>query len=161
MSRRLLVIGLGNPDRGDDGVGALVVEALTGRLPSDVEIVLRTGDMLGLVEDWAGVDAVICIDAAAAVGSPGRIHRIDGLADALLPEPGLASSHAFGLAEAIALARALGTAPPTLIVYAIEGSVFDTGAPVSVAVAEAVEDVAVQVLAEVDRVRDAAEAIHA
>ena len=161
MSRRLLIIGLGNPDRGDDGVGALVVEALTGRQPSDVEMMLRTGDMLALVEDWAGANTVICIDAAAAVGSPGRIHRVDGYADALLPEPGLASSHAFGLAEAIALSRALGTAPPTLVVYAIEGRVFDTGAPVSPEVAGAVEAATSQILTEVRRLRATAEVAHA
>jgi hydrogenase maturation protease len=158
---RRLVIGLGNPDRGDDGVGALVVAALAGRLPEGVEATTRAGDMLALVEDWTGAQAVICIDAAATVGAPGRIHRIDGHDGALLPEPGLASSHAFGLAEAIALSRALGTAPPVLIVYAVEGSGFDTGAPVSAAVAAAVDEVAAQVLAEVERWPETAEAIHA
>ncbi|MBI4920659.1 MAG: hydrogenase maturation protease [Devosia nanyangense] len=158
---RLMIIGLGNPDRGDDGVGGLVVEALAGRLPEGVETMVRTGDMLGLVEDWAGAQAVICIDAAATVGAPGRVHRIDGHAEALLPEPGLASSHAFGLAEAIALSRALGTAPPVLFVYAIEGSGFDTGAPVSAEVAAVVDEVATRVLAEVARWPATAEAIRA
>lgn len=161
MSHRRVIIGLGNPDRGDDGVGALVVGALAGRLPEGVETMVRTGDMLALVEDWAGAEAVICVDAAASVGVPGRIHRIDGHDGALLPEPGLASSHAFGLAEAIALSRALGTAPPVLVVYAIEGSVFDTGAPVGAAVAAAVDEVATRVLAEVERWPETAEAIHA
>jgi len=152
-----MVIGLGNPDRGDDGVGALVVDALRGRLPDGVEAMIRTGDMLALVDDWAGADAVICIDAAAPSGAPGRIHRIDGHAGALLPEPGLASSHAFGLAEAIALASVLGSAPASLIVYAVEGTNFDGGAPLSAAVAGVVEDVAERVLAEVTLLRNRAD----
>lgn len=152
-----MVIGLGNPDRGDDGVGALVVETLRGRLPDGVEAMIRTGDMLALVDDWAGADAVICIDAAAPLGAPGRIHRIDGHAGALLPEPGLASSHAFGLAEAIALASVLGSAPASLIVYAVEGTNFDGGAPLSAAVAGVVEDVAERVLAEVTLLRNRAD----
>ena len=148
---RLMVIGLGNPDRGDDGVGALVVDALSGRLPDGVETMIRTGDMMALIEDWAGVDAAICIDAAAPLGAPGRIHRIDGLAGTLLPEPGLASSHGFGLAEVIALAGVLGTSPPTLVVFAVEGDNFQGGAPVSAAVAGVVGEVAERVLAEVAR----------
>lgn len=153
---RQLVIGLGNPDRGDDGVGALVVDALAGRVPHRVELMVRTGDMLALIEDWAGVDALVCVDAAAPMGAPGRVHRIDANAETLPPEPGLASSHAFGLAEAIALARTLGTAPAEIIVYAIEGGCFDTGAPVSAAVAGAVKDVATQILAEFARLRQSA-----
>jgi hydrogenase maturation protease len=159
---RLMVIGIGNPDRGDDGIGAAVVEAIRAHLPQDVEVKLRTGDMLALVEDWAGMDAVICIDAAASLGAPGRVHRIDARAESILPEPGLASSHAFGLAEAIGLSRALGTMPDTLIVVAVEGDRFDTGAPVSATVASAVEAAAGQVLAEVERLRPLAlEAAHA
>lgn len=161
MSRGLTIIGLGNPDRGDDGVGALVVDALAGRLPEGVETMTRAGDMMALVEDWSDVAAVICIDAAATMSAPGRIHRIDGHDGTLLPEPGLASSHAFGLAEAIALSRALGTAPPVLVIYAIEASVFDTGTPVSPPVAAAVDEVATRVLAEALRWRATAEAIHA
>jgi hydrogenase maturation protease len=161
MNRTVLIIGLGNPDRGDDGIGARVVGALAGRLPEGVKTVVRAGDMLALVEEWVGADAVICIDAAASMGAPGGIHRIDGHDRTLLPEPGLASSHAFGLAEAIALSQALGTAPPVLIVYAIEGRVFDIGAPLSTDVAAAVAEVAAQVLAEAVRLRDGAEAIHA
>ncbi len=38
-----------------------------------------------------------------------------------------ASSHGWGLAEAIELARALNQLPPRLIVYGIEGKSFDLG----------------------------------
>jgi len=146
---RLVIIGVGNPDRGDDGVGAAVVRALSGRLPEAVDTRVRSGDMLGLIEDWAHAEAVICIDAAASLGSPGRIHRVDVDEGELPPEAGLASSHAFGLAEAIALSRALGSRPRRMIVYAVEGDEFEVGAPLGVLVAEAVEAVVLRVVAEV------------
>ena len=58
------------------------------------------------------------------------------------------SSHAFGLGEAIALGRALGNAPRRIVVYAIEGENFETGAPMSERVAAAVGPVAELVAAE-------------
>lgn len=144
-----MVVGLGNPDRGDDGVGAVVVRALSGRLPDGVELIARSGDMLALIDDWDGVDAVICVDAAARVDTPGRTHRIDAIAEQrLLQDAGLTSSHAFGLAEVIGLARALGRAPAEIVVYAIEGDCFDVGAPVSAAVAAAAQAVATRIAGE-------------
>ncbi|MCA9797847.1 MAG: hydrogenase maturation protease, partial [Candidatus Eremiobacteraeota bacterium] len=73
MSGRVMVFGLGNPDRGDDGIGPLVADALRGKLPPGVEVHTRTGNLLTLVEDWEDADAVVCIDAAAPMGAPGRI----------------------------------------------------------------------------------------
>ena len=49
------------------------------------------------------------------------------------------STHGFGLAEALELARALGQLPRRCIVYAIEGASFETGAPLSPEVAAAVD----------------------
>lgn len=146
-----MVIGIGNPDRGDDGVGPRVVDALAGCLPRGVELITRSGDMLALVEEWTDAAVAICIDAAAPMGTPGRIHRIDAAAETLLPPPGTTSSHAMGLSEAIGLARALGTVPARIVVFAVEGEQFETGAPLSAAVATAIPEVAAQVLAEVAR----------
>lgn len=145
---RLLVIGIGNPDRGDDGFGPLVVRQLVGRVPPSVSILERAGDALALIEDWAGRDAVILVDAAAPGAEPGRIHRIDLLEDALPTELSLSSTHAFGVADAIGLARALGLLPGRLVAYAVEGASFDPGAPVSPQVAAAAADVVRRVAAE-------------
>jgi hydrogenase maturation protease len=73
--RKILVVGAGNPDRGDDGIGPVVARQLARRLPADVTVLTRSGDMLALVDDWAMFDAVFCIDAAAPIGVPGRVHR--------------------------------------------------------------------------------------
>lgn len=152
-ARKVLVACLGNPDRGDDGVGAMVARLLESRLPDDARLVVRSGDMMALLEDWAGCDAVVCVDAAATMGAPGRIHRIDLARDEAPANGPLASSHAFGLADAIRLGDALGERPATIIVYAVEGACFDGGAPMTAAVATAVGEAARRVIAEVRRLR--------
>ncbi|MGA7808602.1 hydrogenase maturation protease [Bradyrhizobium sp.] len=146
---KVLVVAIGNPDRGDDGVGALVATRLAGRLPSDVKLMSRHGDIISLIEDWAGFDVVICIDAAEPSGTPGRIDRFH--AGGLPRGASFASSHAFGLAETIALAGALRSRPKTLIVYAIEGGCFDHGAALTPQVVAAAAEVADRVVAEVSR----------
>jgi hydrogenase maturation protease len=146
---KILVVAVGNPDRADDGVGALVGARLAGRLPPDTALIVRTGDILGLIEDWADSDALICIDAAEPMGAPGRIRRIDGATEDLPGGCSRASSHAFGLAEAIALARELRLLPEVVIVYAVEGGCFDAGALMTPAVDEAAFEVAERVASEV------------
>ena len=138
----MLVIGFGNPDCGDDAAGPMVARLLAGRI--EARVLERHGDALALLDEWQGADALVLIDAAAPMGSPGRIHPVD-IAAADLPR-GLAvgSTHAFGLPEAVALSRRLGTLPRRAMVYAIEGVCFDPGAPVSPAVAEAVAGLAQQ-----------------
>jgi hydrogenase maturation protease len=150
---KILVAAIGNPDRGDDGIGILVASRLSGRLPPDVALTIRSGDILSIIEDWAGFYAVICIDAAATIGVPGRIHRIDAAAGGLPVDLSFPSCHAFGLAEAIALGRALHSLPETVIVYAIEGNCFEGGATVTPAVSLAAGQVVEAIVAEVNRLR--------
>ena len=79
------------------------------------------------------------VDAAASGASPGTVHRFDARA-APLPAAHLRSStHAFGVADAVELARALGRLPGRLDVYAIEGGDFSLGAGLTPPVAAAVE----------------------
>lgn len=150
-ARRVLVVCIGNPDRGDDGVGAAVAGRLAGRLPPGAELVTRSGDLLALVDDCAGFDALVCVDAAAPAGRPGCVRRLDLACDSLPTDHAGSSSHEFGLAAAIGLARALQCAPRNIVVYAVEGRRFDGGAPMSVEVAAAAEDVAGRIMAEIGR----------
>jgi len=147
----VLVVGIGNPDRGDDGFGPAVARRLQARLPTGTRVAECHGDVLGLIDQWRSFAAVVAVDAAAPIDRPGRIHRYD-LADAPLPA-GLAacSTHAFGLADAVELARHLGRLPARCIAYIVEGERFDIAAPLSGAVAAAVEPVAQRILAELLR----------
>jgi hydrogenase maturation protease len=147
----LLVIGIGNPDCGDDAIGPIVTRSLAGRLPAGVDVEQRTGDMLGLLDDWVGRDGVVLIDAAAMVTAPGTIHRIDLICEALPAGVRLASTHAFGVAEAVELARALDRLPAALIVYAIEGATFFPGVAPSPSVMAAAGTVVSRIVEELTR----------
>jgi hydrogenase maturation protease len=145
---RILVVGVGNPDRGDDGAGLLAAGLLRGRLPAGVALLDCRGDPLGLLDLWEGCAAAVLIDAAAGA-QPGRLHRFDAQATSLPANLSPTSSHAFGLAETIALGRVLGRLPAHLVVHAIEASSFGHGAPLSPAVAAAASVAAGRVAAEV------------
>lgn len=156
---RILVIGLGNPDRGDDGVGLAVARKLAGRL-AGADVITRSGDVLALYEDWAGYEVVFLIDAAAPVSEPGRIHRIDVASEELLLDSAPSSTHALDLAGAIALARSLGILPTRMIIYAVEGAWFTPGSSLSSAAARASGDVARRLAGEVTSLCSCEEETH-
>ena len=145
----VLVTGIGNPDRGDDGFAAAVIARLRERLPASVHLLARRGDLLALLNDWNGFDSVILVDAAAPIDEPGQIHRLDLATDPLPLGWSRSSTHAFGLGEAVELARNLGRLPRRLVLYLVEGEKFDVGDPLSPAVRDAVNAVAERILTEV------------
>lgn len=136
-----LVIGLGNPDRGDDGAGRAVARLLRGRAPG-LGIEEQSGAAADLLERLATCDDVVLVDAAVTGASPGTIHTIDAADTAAIPTRAAASSHGIGVAEALALARLLHGRPRHCRLYLIEGLCFDRGAALSPAVAAAAEDLA-------------------
>ncbi len=148
---RLVVIGIGNPDRGDDGFGRLVASRLGGRLPSHVRLFELNGEASSILDALAEADAAILIDAAVSDGAAGEVHRFD-VSDTPLPAANYGlSTHGFGLAEAVELARTLGTLPGRCIVYTAEAGSFELGAPLSAELRSAVEVVADRVLAETEQ----------
>lgn len=145
----LVVIGIGHPDRGDDAVGRLVATRLRGRVPAAVTVVEEEGEATRLVDRLRGTASAILVDASLSGAAVGTIHRFDAANDPL-PEGNLGmSTHGFGLAEAIGLARALGSLPQRCVIYAIEARSFDLGAALSAEVAAAADDVVERVVAEI------------
>ncbi|HUN46691.1 MAG TPA: hydrogenase maturation protease [Stellaceae bacterium] len=144
------MVGVGNRDCGDDGIGPLVADRLAGRVPAGVQVRAQGGDMLALIEMWSGIDTVILIDAARTVTEAGRIHRLAPMLEPLPRELALGSTHAFGVADAVELARALDRLPRRLVVYAVEGTVFEVGAPPSAEAAAAIDAAVGLIATEVD-----------
>ena len=137
MTRPALVIGLGNPDRGDDAVGVRIArEVAAERL--DV-LALEFDDPSEALDAWAPEDTVVLTDAISSGGNPGDIHVVDVLQHSL---PGgnwsAGGTHALGLAAVVELARPLDMLPRRLVVVGVEASKFDHGAPISDAVEAAV-----------------------
>lgn len=139
--RRVIALCIGNPQRGDDGAGRAVARALRA-LIDGVDIIEEEGEATSVLARLEGADAAFIVDACVSSQAPGEIRRFD-LGEGAIPSTAFgASTHGFGLAEALELARALGALPPRCVVYAIEGEDFSIGAPLSPRVAAAVEVVA-------------------
>jgi len=145
---RRLVLGVGNPARGDDAVGRVVAQALRPRVPRGVRVVESDGEATAVLAALEQADVAWLVDAARSGAAPGTVHRIDCAAGEALPHRGAVSSHGFGVAEAIALARSLGVLPGRCTVYAIEGADFSPGATLSPAVKAAVGMVVAALLSD-------------
>ncbi len=146
-----LIIGVGNPFRCDDGAGPAVVRCLLEQaLPSTVKVIQHHGEGASLIDTWQGYRRVMLVDATCSDAPVGSVHRFDA-ARVELPK-GLFhySSHLFGVAEAVELARSLKRLPDELIIYGIEGMVFGYGEALSPEVAVAVVSVASQIRAELN-----------
>ncbi|ETK32939.1 hydrogenase maturation protease [Microbispora sp. ATCC PTA-5024] len=140
-----MVIGLGADGRGDDAAGLEVVRRLRGSLPRSVAVVESAADPAQIVEAWTGARLAVVVDAVSSGAAPGTVHRDPGV-------PGGASwrgsSHSFGLADAVALGRALGRMPARLLVIGIEGGDFAIGAPITPPVMSAIAALAQELTLE-------------
>jgi hydrogenase maturation protease len=143
-----LVIGVGNPHRGDDAVGPLVASRLKSRQNGRFRVI-EQAEGLSLMETWEGAETVIILDAAFSGKLAGTIHRIDAAVESLPKDLLRCSTHALGVAEAIELARALDQLPRRVIIYGIEGESFEQGAGLSEAVEAASRKLETLVLGEI------------
>jgi hydrogenase maturation protease len=141
-----LVVGVGNPDRGDDGAGRAVARILASR--NDCGLVVREcgGEATSLMSLWTGFDDVVVVDACRGAGPPGSLHRIDPDDAERVEALQHASTHSLGVAAAIGLARALGTLPSRLVIYAIEARDCGDGERLSPEVERAVHEVVALVM---------------
>lgn len=138
----LLVVGVGNAARGDDGIGPAVIEAIRAEPElADAETMVAAGDLSDLVVTWEPDQDVVVVDAMIGGGPPGTIVTIDGLRDPLPEADRPLSSHGFGLADTVQLARALGRLPRSLTIVAVQIGDAEHLAPLTEPVRNAVSDV--------------------
>ncbi len=146
----MLVVGIGNAQRGDDAAGLLVARALRHRLPEGWRLLELEGEGTSLLEAWAGEEAAIVVDAMRSGQPVGTVLCFEAHERPLPSEAFRVSSHLFGLAEAIELGRALDMLPRSLTVFGIEGGDCALGRPPGPEVMSGVERCVEMVL---DRVR--------
>lgn len=145
---QLLIIGIGNPFRGDDAAGMMAARLLKDSGLDSAIVIEHSGEGASLMETWKGADAIILIDAVSSGGVPGTIHRLEPISNPLPAHMFQSSTHAFGLPQAIEMARALDELPPRLIVFGIEAANFKPGAELSPEVRAALPEVAKQIVSE-------------
>ena len=144
----VLVIGIGNQLRGDDSASGEVVRRLHERgAQTGIEVIEELCEPNDLLEVLHGRDAVVLVDTMRSGDPPGTIRRFDASSEPLPARlRGSVSTHAFGLHEAIELARALHRLPRRVIVFAVEGRHFEAGGTLSGEVQAAVPPLACAVL---------------
>ena len=76
---RIVVVGIGNPDRGDDAIGHEVVRLLRGRMPAGIEALHRVGEATGLLAaiDTGEIDSVSGRMTQRLVGADAPLTDVD------------------------------------------------------------------------------------
>ncbi len=160
---KILLIGVGNKFRQDDAVGLVIAEKFRNQLfpeiktpeittpeitTPEIKIIEASGEGVALMELWQDATTVYLFDAVISGSEVGKIHRIDAQIQTVPVNFFSYSTHAFSVAEAVELARTLNQLPPKLIIYGIEGKIFDCGIGLSPEVEQATEEVLQQLLVE-------------
>lgn len=152
---RVLVLGVGNPLRGDDGVGGRVVAELRDRLavgafgpPSHVELVDAGVPGPELLPWLDGVAGVVIVDAMRAGGTPGTV-TVWRDAEAT----GGGGRGAPGVDVLLAAAELTRAMPPALSLVGVEAGSLDPGPALSRDVEAALPAAVAATLAEIGRLR--------
>jgi hydrogenase maturation protease len=143
------VIGLGNEYRNDDAVGPLVARKLSKVSEGLFSVLELSGEGTQLMEGWEGADAVFLVDATSGGRKAGHVSRIDAWNAKLEPSAFRHSTHAFGIAESIELAKVIGGLPKTCVIFGIEGEDFGSGTNISHPVMQAADKVIEAIVAEI------------
>jgi hydrogenase maturation protease len=145
-----LVLGLGNPLWGDDGLGVEAVKLLSGReLPPEVQV--ESAGMPGFaLAAWLenAPQRLILVDAAHMGQSPGTWRRFDSGEVRLIARDQIISLHEADLASGLALAQALHVLPEEVSFYAVEPESLLDSMEISPSVKEILPEVVENILDE-------------
>jgi hydrogenase maturation protease len=145
----ILVIGIGNEFRSDDGVGLFVARAIEARALPGVTVIEQSGEGAALLDVWREAGAVYLVDAVASGAPAGTVYRIDTRTEPLPKDLHTFSTHAFGVTQAVELGRRLNTLPAALIIFGIEGRSFEAGKDLSSEVLDSMRKVTQELLDEI------------
>jgi len=171
---RVVVAGIGNEYRSDDGVGPVVAHAVAARAGAPgnpdpgttAEVLAGIADPLDLLGRWDDAALAVIVDATRS-GPPGTVTLVELSGPEAASEPpslprqndpspptpehtgGPSSTHGFGVVRAVRLARALGHGPARVVLVTVAGAAFGRGTGLSTEVAQAVPDAVALVLATV------------
>ena len=137
-----LIIGIGNPSRGDDALGSLCIERLQALQLPGTE--LRTDFQLQIeyVLDLLDREEVIFVDAAASGAEPYAFEPLAAQADHSI------TTHAVSPSALLATSQQInGHLPPNAYLLAIRGYSFELGDALSAQAADNLD----QAIARLDR----------
>jgi len=125
---KTLVMGIGNILRGDDGIGAAVIDALQGdALPEHIDLLDAGTPGFELVLIMQDYDYVVVVDAADMGYEPGEWRMFTP--DEVKLQAGdlylRGTLHYAGLAEALNLGEALGTLTAKIDIIGVQPATID------------------------------------
>lgn len=122
----LLLIGIGNPSRGDDALGPASIEALEAMvLPSAIDLLTEFQLQVEHVLDLARCSQVVFVDASLDCATAFSFEAVE-------PDTRMTHSHALSPAQLLgAYQRVHDSEPPRAKLLAIRGYEFELGAPLS------------------------------
>ncbi len=120
MPDSTMILGLGNPILGDDGIGCAVAESIrniVGAVPG-ITVLSASVSMIRLVDEIAGYQRLIIIDSiTTGQVEPGELREIEFKQNSSLP----VSAHHFSIDQLQSIGDALGLSMPENVkVYGIE-----------------------------------------
>jgi len=146
---RTVVIGLGNPLMGDDGLGLVALERLRAEYAIPPEVELVDGgtwgmNLLPVIEEAARVILIDAIDVAAAPGTPISLKR-ERLPRYLATK---ISPHQVDLRDVLALAELRGTLPADTVAVGLQPARIALGNELSEVLRCRVDDLVLLVVRE-------------
>lgn len=120
-----LLIGIGNPYRGDDAIGLLVAEALANHMAADLDTAYCRGNVMDLLDLWSDRQTVFLVDALnSETEKPGFVHHFQAHKEEIPAQVTQSSTHLLDIVQVIELAKALEQLPTELHLYGIEARQF-------------------------------------
>lgn len=118
---KVVVLGVGNTIRADEGVGVRVVEALEReyRLPEGVVAIDGGTSSMEMLEELSDLDFLIVVDAIADRKPPGTLIKLEGDAVPVFFRRNL-SPHGIGLSDVLAALEFMGKAPKETVVLGLQ-----------------------------------------
>jgi hydrogenase maturation protease len=145
----ILVLGLGNILRSDDGVGVRVVERLQDEydLPERVESFDGGTRGPALVPCLEGVRKLLVVDAVVSGKEPGAVTRQEGKDLEGSPDR-LVSLHQEGLVDLLMFAHIVDSYPEEVVLWGVEPAVLESGEELSPRVAARTDELVEGVIEE-------------
>ncbi|MGD0742698.1 MAG: hydrogenase maturation protease [Acidimicrobiales bacterium] len=133
MTATVVVAGIGNDFRHDDGAGPAVARLVAASTRAvDIGPI---GEPLDLLGRWEAASLAVLVDATRSGAPAGTVRLVDLAGSERAPSP---STHAIGLDRVVRLAQVLERAPDRVVVVGIEGEDFSDGTGLSPAVEDAI-----------------------
>ena len=130
MTAPLLIFGYGNPSRGDDALGPLLLDDLAGQGAAGIELLTDFQLQVEHAADLEGRELVLFIDASQSCPMPFRLTRLSPAAHTDYTTHAMPPQAILGVYQ-----RVYGRPAPPTFLLEVRGERFELGEPLSEAAA--------------------------